>query len=336
MTYILPLYRGQPGELDNLPRYLGEVLDWAAVMVVDGSPPAVFEQHARLWPAGVDHRPPQHACLNGKAAGVMTGLAAAHTELLVIADDDVRYTAASFRRMVGLLETADVVRPQNYFTPLPWHARWDTARTLLNRALGAYFPGTLGVRRSTLLAAGGYDGDVLFENLELIRTVRAAGGTEISAPSLFVARLPCSARHFLGQRVRQAYDGFAQPWRLAAELALLPAAVLGWHLRRRLLAAAGLLAIGLAELGRRRSGGRAVFPPSSALWAPVWVLERAVSAWVAAVLRLTGGAPYGGGRLKTAGHSLRALRRRHRAGSPTQASVAPPGTPLTRAAAQIR
>jgi len=34
------------------------------------------------------------------------------------------------------LAGADLVGPQNFFDPLPWHARWDSARTLLNRASG--------------------------------------------------------------------------------------------------------------------------------------------------------------------------------------------------------
>ena len=90
----------------------------------------------------------------------------------MIADDDVRYDEAALTAVHRLLGRADLVRPQNYFDPLPWHAWWDTGRTLLNRALGADYPGTLAVRRSTFLAMGGYDPDVLFENLELIRTVR--------------------------------------------------------------------------------------------------------------------------------------------------------------------
>jgi hypothetical protein len=58
---------------------------------------------------------------------------------------------------------------------------------------------------------------VLFENLELIRTVRAGGGTLRYLRSPLVRRLPPDARTFLSQRVRQAYDSLAQPWRLAAE-----------------------------------------------------------------------------------------------------------------------
>ncbi|WP_152970023.1 glycosyltransferase [Arthrobacter sp. Edens01] len=312
VTYILPLRRGRGGELADLPGYLGMVSSWegVAVLVVDGSPPEVFAEHARLLPPGIGHLRPGYACLNGKVSGVLTGLDLARTELCVIADDDVRYTEDSFTELLRHLRTADLVRPQNYFTQLPWHARWDTARTLLNRALGADYPGTLGVRRSILRASGGYDGDVLFENLELIRTVRAAGGTELRVQDLFVARKPCSARHFWTQRVRQAYDDFAQPVRLATELLLLPVLAAG-SLRRRgfPLAMAGL-AVGLAEIGRRRSRGREVFAPSSALWAPAWVLERSVAVWAALALRFAGGVPYAGRRLRTAAHSERFLRRR--------------------------
>lgn len=308
-TYILPLKRASAGELADLPEYLARVAVWAEVLVVDGSAEEVFAAHSREFPDGVVHLVPGHSCLNGKVAGVLTGLELARTELCVIADDDVRYTESAFRRMLALLRDADVVRPQNYFSPLPWHARWDTARTLLNRALGADYPGTLGVRRSLLLRAGGYCGDVLFENLELIRTVRAAGGREVRAPALFVARRPCTARHFRTQRVRQAYDDFAQPMRLAAELSLLPVLVAGTRRFRRFPRVAAAAAAGLAELGRRRSRGMDVFPASSALWAPARLLERSVAVWAALGYRLAGGVPYAGARLSNAGHSLGELRR---------------------------
>ena len=147
----------------------------------------------------------------GKVSGVRTGVRLASHEKVVIADDDVRYDPAALRRVAQLLESHDLVRPQNYFSRLPWHARWDTARTLLNRCLGRDYPGTLAVRRSRLLAMGLYDGDVLFENLELIRTVRAHGGSTVAPLDLYVARVPPSAAHFWGQRTRQAYDDFALP-----------------------------------------------------------------------------------------------------------------------------
>ena len=309
-AYILPLKWSDDTELNGLCAYLEELTRWVPVLVVDGSPPALFAAHARAFPRAVRHcRPRRLGCANGKVEGVLTGVALSGHEYLVIADDDVRYTREGLERAVSLLAGADVVRPQNYFpAPLPWHARWDTARTLINRAFGSDYPGTLVLRRSTLLSAGGYSGDVLFENLELLRTIRAAGGREVRADDLFVARIPCSARHFWRQRVRQAYDDFAQPVRLAAELMLLPAILLSLRKppRAAVLAGAAVLA---AEAGRRRSGGSRVFSTGAALWTPLWVLERAVSVWIAVGWRLRGGVPYRGRRLRTAGHSVRRLRR---------------------------
>jgi hypothetical protein len=74
---------------------------------------------------------------------------------------------------------------------------------------------------------------------------------------------------------------------------------------------AAAVVVGLAEVGRRRRGGRAVFPATAALWAPVWLAERMVTVWAALAMRLTGGVPYAGSRLANAGNSVRVLRRKH-------------------------
>jgi hypothetical protein len=241
----------------------------------------------------------------------MTGLALATHERVVLADDDVRWEPHALERAAALLEQADLVRPQNLFEPLPWHARWDTARSLVNRALGADFPGTLAVRRSTVLDAGGYDADVLFENLELMRTVRAAGGVVRDAPDLYVRRLPPSTRHFLGQRVRQAYDSRAQPPRMLAELAVLPLVAAALARRRIGVVLAGVVGVvALAEVGRRRHGGRRHVPASCSWFAPAWVAERAVCSWLALGQAWRGGVPYAGSRFARAATPERVLRRR--------------------------
>jgi hypothetical protein len=310
--YVLPLRWSDDAGLDELAAYLGELSRWIPVILVDGSDRVLFERHARVLPGGVQHRAPEPwPGGNGKVAGVMTGLRHARAERVVIADDDVRYTEDVLGRVVELLDHADIVRPANYFEPRPWHARWDMSRSLLNRALGSDYPGTFAVRRSRVLAAGGYAGDVLFENLELLRTVRAAGGREHRADDVLVRRLPPSARHFLGQRVRQAYDDFAQPPRLVAELSILPLVALALLMRRpRLIGAAVLGLVALAELGRRRAGGTRAFPATSALWLPLWLGERGVCVWIALGARLRGGARYSGGRLRRAATPRRELRRR--------------------------
>ncbi|MCA1581277.1 MAG: glycosyltransferase family 2 protein [Acidobacteria bacterium] len=325
LTYILPIRSEEPQQDGDL----GEYLRWLAVraetIVVDGSPEDVFAAHDRSWGAFVRHvRPaPDLVTPMGKVGGVLTGVRLATHDRLVIADDDVRYDAESLEKVARALETADVVRPQNFFEPLPWHAHWDTGRMLLNRMMGGDWPGTLGVRRSILEATGGYDGSVMFENLELVRTVLAAGGREAVLLDAYVLRRPSTTAHFWSQRVRQAYDEFARPARLAAQLGVLPA-VLALVLTRHGRAAAGLAAaaVGVAELGRRRAGGRRVFPWTASLFAPVWLAERAICSWLAVGAHaFLGGVPYRGGVLRHAATPMRALRERFRpeALSPAQA-----------------
>ncbi len=247
----------------------------------------------------------------GKVNGVVTGVRAATHEQVVIADDDVRYDDEGLERMSTLLGQTELVRPQNYFDPLPWHAKWDTARSLVNRAFGADFPGTLGLRRSSLLTAGGYDGDCLFENLELIRTVEAVGGRVLSPLDFYVRRLPPPAGHFWSQRVRQAYDDFALPARMAAELAVAPGVVALGRKDARALLAAAVLTVATAEVGRRRAGGATVFPVTCSLMAPAWLSERGICAWLAVWQRLAqGGVPYAGTVLSKAANPRRVLERR--------------------------
>ncbi len=300
-SYVLPIAaqvsqaRVLSGYLQRLSRTMDDVI------VVDGSPQETFDAHARAWSSHVRHLRPKMQTTNGKVAGVMTGVRAARYECVVIADDDVRYRRAELTRIMALLLHHEVVRPQNFFRPLAWHARWDTARSLLSRLGDGDWPGTLGIRRSALLDAGGYSGEVLFENLELVRTIRAAGGREIVPLDFFVARRPPSTAHFFSQRLRQAYDECARPGRLSAQLTLLPAAILMGERRPSWLLAAGACAIMAAEMGRRKGKGRAVFPASSALWAPAWIAERAVTSWMALGTRLLfGGVRYGTTRVKNA------------------------------------
>ncbi len=322
VSYVLPLRWKEPGPIEELSAYLRSIAGAVEeVLVVDGSPPPVFAEHAAALGGVARHLAP-HADLDfqmGKVNGVLTGVRECSGERILLADDDVRYDPPTLRRTVELLDEADLVRPQNYFDELPWHARWDSSRSLLNRVFTGDptfpvgdFPGTLAVRRSALLATGGYDGDALFENLELMRTVSAAGGRVATPLDLFVPRRPPSTAHFLSQRVRQAYDDFAIPARIGAFLSVLPVAA--HSLRRgrvRRLLAGGIASILAAEVGRRRAGGRACFPLSGSLLAPAWVVERSVCSWLAVAARLRGGVLYGGRRVGHSATSLRRLRRLH-------------------------
>jgi hypothetical protein len=323
-SYVLPLRWNQPGPIGELSAYLRQLRPLLAeIVVVDGSSPPLFDRHAAALAGIATHLPPDPDLdfPMGKVNGVVTGLRRCSRERVVIADDDVRYDAAALRRAVGLLAEAELVRPQNYFDELPWHARLDTARTLLNRVFTGDldfpvgdFPGTLVVRRSAFLASGAYDGRALFENLQLMRTVRAAGGRVLTPLDLYVARRPPTSAHFRSQRVRQAYDDFAIPLRMATFLALGPAALAELSRKRgKRLLLATIATVALAEAGRRRAGGRERFSPTGSLLAPFWLAERTASAWLALGAKLRGGVRYGEGRLAHSATPTRELRRRRTA-----------------------
>ncbi|MBB5958589.1 hypothetical protein FHS29_005197 [Saccharothrix tamanrassetensis] len=312
LTCVVPLRWSDEGGLDELTGYLRWLADRCQVVVADGSPDDVFARHAQQWSGWLTHLRVDAVtgAHNGKVVGVLRGVRSAGHEKVVLADDDVRYDDTALQRVERLLDGADLVVPQNYFGALPWHARWDTARTLLNRAFGGDYPGTFGIRRTALLGMGGYRDDVLFENLELMRTVWAAGGRVVRALDLFVRRNPPTTRHFWSQRVRQAYDSLAQPVRCCVELAILPVIGLA-ALRRRAAEVTGVLAVAgvvLAEWGRRRHLGVRAYPATAAAFAPLWIAERGMCVWIALAQRvLLGGVRYHGGRLPTAAHSTRWL-----------------------------
>ncbi len=301
ISYVVPL-KADRADVD-LVEHLGSIVDAVTdVVVVDASSEEVFDVHHRTLPPGVRHVRPRLETPMGKVGNVLTGLDLARNDVVVIAADDVRWTPELLRRAVAGLDGAEVARPQNAFDPAPWHARWDTGRILLNRVAGGDWPGTLLVRRSAL--PHGYAGDVLFENLELVRTVRAAGGRERLLLDVIVPRRPPTTRRFLDQRVRQAYDEFARPGRLLVQLVLLPLVAIG---RGRAIAAVSVGGVLAAEAGRRRGRGARAWPASASWWAPLWIAERAVTSSIAVGVRLRGGVRYRGSSLRLAAHPTRHL-----------------------------
>jgi hypothetical protein len=314
-SYVVPIAtQGRPAGAE-LTRYLMGLALQAEVIVVDGSPADVFEEHHRRWSPFATHIAPETRTLFGKVGGVLTGVERAANERVVVADDDVRY-GDEIHDLLDRLDGAEVARPQNYFDPLPWHAVWDSGRSLINRLTGGDWPGTLAVRRSALLATGGYAGDVMFENYEMCATIEAAGGRHVLADDIFVRRLPPTVPHFWSQRVRQAYDEWCRPARLIAWSAVAPAFVVG-VLRRppgrrartvgRLTTGFWAAAVLAAEAGRRQRGARRYFPLRCSLAAPLWLVERSVCTWAAIYARARGGVRYRDSRIRRA-----ALTRRQR------------------------
>ncbi len=269
---------------------------------MNGSPAAAFDALRDALPVAIKHLPPDPSLrgLNGKVRGVLTGLQHATHERIVIADDDVRYDVKALREITERLNGADVIRPQNYFDPAPWHAIFDGARSLVNRSLDGDWPGTLAIHKSAL--PNGYNADVLFENLELVRTIRANGGRERIARDLFVRRLPPTSQHYWSQRVRQAYDEFARPARLAVALTTMPLLCASLLLQTPVVAETiAIAAIALAFAGWLRDGARQHFSLWSVAAAPLWMLERGLCAWIAVYQRVArGGVRYAGNVIRDA------------------------------------
>jgi hypothetical protein len=238
--------------------------------------------------------------LNGKVNGIHTGVAIAAHERIILADDDIRYTPGDVRRMAELLEDYDMVRPQNYFRPLPVWARTESARMLINRAWiseGDY-SGTLGVTRNAMLRVGHYDGDVLFDNEEIVRHFRLKGARIKYAREFFLLKLPPTFEKWIEQRPRQAYEDFvmrAKTLFFASVPIVLALTLLksGWRLT---LIYAAIISFGAIVSAARglTDGAARFFPPQVVLYAPLWIAERCVSTYWAFYWYLTrGGYPFG-------------------------------------------
>ena len=304
-TYLLPIRRGKfsAAETSELAGYFA-MFNGAGcdVLVIDGSPRDVFCEHVKVWRGLCRHEQVDRSFgyLNDKVNGIHTGVRLAATEKIVLADDDIRYSAAEIERVCKLLDEFDVVRPQNYLSPLRWWARMEAARMLINRATlrMADYPGTCAFRRSTMLRVGPYDGDVLFDNEEIIRHFAKAGATISYATNLFVRKRPPTFRKWTEQRPRQAYEDFGLRAKTALFLSLPVVAVwilaVGWKNLVAFLLGVSIAAVLLAAAGRFRGSASGHFPFSVCFFAPLWMLERSISTYWALYWHFArGGYPFG-------------------------------------------
>ena len=305
-TYLLPVRRVAYDEIEaaKLRRYFDTVVaERCEIIVIDGSPPDVFAQNKTAFGNVCRHKAVdrRYRYLNDKVNGVHTGMALASFEKIILADDDIRYRAGQIAEVLQLLDNYEVVRPQNFLRPLPWWAKMESARMLINRATlrAADYPGTCAFRRSAFLACGHYDGDVLFDNEEIIRHFAQHGCAIAYANDLFVRRRPPTFRKWLEQRPRQAYEDFAMRSKTALFFGLpwlLIATALRFGLRGILsfIVVVSLGSIFIAWRGRARGRAARFFPLQCCFFAPLWIAERMGSTYWALYWFLTrGGYPFG-------------------------------------------
>ena len=305
-SFIVPIRRVQvdPREVKTLADYFKSLrLAGCEVLIVDGSPKPIFEEHRKSWQGFSRHIAPnpKYTYLNGKVNGVHTGVDLASCERIILADDDIRYSAADVKRMCDLLDEFEMVRPQNFIAPLPWWARLETARILINRGMlrAGDYPGTCGFRRSTMRRVGPYDGDVLFDNEEIVRHF-ALNVVDINyALDFFILKRPPTFTKWLEQRPRQAYEDFVMRAKTAFFVSVIPVSLgLSFLVNVRaailLLAALSLVSAVVSSRGMLRNAAYRFFPLSSPLFAPFWVFERSLSVyWALYWWARYGGYPFG-------------------------------------------
>jgi hypothetical protein len=305
-TFIVPIRRVKvdPLEVKQLADYFKLLrLAGCEVLIVDGSPEPVFDEHKKSWTRFSRHvaPDPKYTYLNGKVNGVHTGVDLASCERIILTDDDVRYNASDVKRMCGLLDMFEMVRPQNFIAPQPWWALLENARILMNRGVlrAGDYPGTCGFRRSTMRRVGPYDGDVLFDNEEIVRHF-ALNCVDINyALDFFILKRPPTFTKWVEQRPRQAYEDFVMRAKTAAFLSVLPITLgLRFVVNIRdaifLLALLSLVSVMLSSHGILRDAAYRFFPVSSPLFAPLWILERSLSVyWAMYWWARYGGYPFG-------------------------------------------
>src|ERR1700736_1475486 len=303
-TYLLPIRRSicNGAEAEALRSYLASMKPPVAeIVVVDGSPPDVFAAHDDIWSGVCRHEPVNRrfGFLNDKVNGIQTGVRLASNEKIILADDDIRYTPGQIEKMSHLLDRFEVVRPQNYFdfknARFSICARMEAARMLINRATlrTADYPGTCAFRRQLMLRARDYDGDVLFDNEELIRHLARSEAHISYANDFFIRKFSPTFRKWLEQRPRQAYEDFGLRAKTILFASLLPLAIVIAVVNPKWLSIF-LVPMLVALAGWLRGNARKCFPLHICWFAPFWVLERSLSTYWAFYWFLTrGGYPFG-------------------------------------------
>jgi hypothetical protein len=297
---------GATGELGELAKYLSTLgVAGCEVIILDPSSRPQFEVNGRVlrWVGRHVRVRPEFRALDGAADVVRAAAALASCEKVIVAAEDVRYTPQAISRICALLETHEVVEPQDYLEPMPWWSGLEAGRILVHRGIepepdhGA----TFGFRRSAVRALRG-----LSVSAETQARRLAVAGAEVHcAADVFVRREPGALSDWLAARPRIAGDDFTFPVKTAFFLAILPLLILfavagGLGLAGGYAGVIAFAAIGLAVRGR--AGAASVFPLRACLFAPLWILERSLSVYWALFRKLRGA---GSENFRVAGSELR-------------------------------
>jgi hypothetical protein len=271
-SYVVLLDRATAStdRVRELARYLSAVSLDCDVVVLDPSPRLLFETNARTlrWVGRHLHVP------GGPADVVRSATAVAACDKVIVAADDVRYTAEAIERICALLDAHEAVEPQDYLDPLPWWSGLDAGRMLIHRGIEPQ-----------------PDHDVTFAFRRHAIRSQQDQGAAYAASDVFIRREPRAFPEWLAQRPQLARNDFALPVKTAFFLSLIPLLILlavagGLRLASGYAGAIAFTAVALAVRGR--TGAASVFPLRACLFAPLWVFERSVSVYWALLQKLSG------------------------------------------------
>ena len=262
------------------------------VVILDPSPRYQFELNARIlrW-VGRHVAVRREHCAGGGVDIVRAASALAACEKVIVATDDVRYSAEAVGQLCELLDAHEVVEPQDYLDPLPWWGGIDAGRMLVHRGIEPQpdHGATFGFRRNAvralraLAAATSADAQA--------RRLAAVGAEVYPATHVFVRREPGALGEWWSSRPRLAGDDFDLPMKTAFFFSLVPLLVLlavigGLQLAGGYASVIAFASVALALRGR--AGASRFFPLRACLFAPLWVLERSLSVYWALVRKLRG------------------------------------------------
>lgn len=281
------------GEVRNLANYLSSVgVAGCDVTVVDDTP--AFDRNRPIirWVARHIQPLPRHRGLNGLVDPIRAAVDLAACEKVIVAGPRVRYTAQHVDQVCSLLETHEVVEPQDYFDPLPWWGGIDAGRMLVHRGIEPLpdHGATFGLRRAAVRELRSVDA-LDFPGEDCVRRLLTQGAEIFSATELFVRCEPPSITNWIHERPRHAGDDFAMPVKTAFFLAMIPLLALLASFGGARLAGSygGVIALGSVLLAvRGRAGARSFFPLRACFFAPLWVFERSLSVYWALIRKVRG------------------------------------------------
>jgi hypothetical protein len=215
-------------ELRDLATYLSSlgVAD-CDVVILDPSPRLQFELNSRILRWVGRHVAVDPEFRAGGGVDIVRAAAAhAACEKVIVAAEDIRYTAEAVGQLCDLLEMHEVVEPQDYLDPMPWWGGIDAGRILIHRGIEPQpdHGATFGFRRSALRGLRALAPATSPEAQS--RRLAAVGAEVFPATDVFVRREPGALREWFSARPRLAGEDFELPMKTAFFFSLVPLLVL--------------------------------------------------------------------------------------------------------------